>query len=51
MMSLSNLKFLPNSVVVKLANAGHAAYLNQPDNFHTALLNFLNLVKPLYQIS
>lgn len=39
--SLKNLSLLPNHAVVKLANAGHAAYLNQPQVWHTILYNFL----------
>jgi len=42
--SLSNLRVLPNGTVFKVPNAGHAAYINQPEIFHTALLSFLRLV-------
>ena len=39
--SLDNLRALPNSVVVRLPEAGHAAYMDKPDLWHTILYNFL----------
>lgn len=41
----SNMKVLPNGRVVKIPSAGHACYLNNPEVFHTACLNFLDLVR------
>uniref|UniRef100_A0A914UI28 Uncharacterized protein n=1 Tax=Plectus sambesii TaxID=2011161 RepID=A0A914UI28_9BILA len=43
--SASNMKVLPNGRVVKIPSAGHACYLNNPEVFHTACLNFLDLVR------
>lgn len=43
--SVANLKALPLSQVLRIEHAGHAAYLDQPEVFHTALLNFLQLVR------
>ena len=40
--SLENLQYLPNRVVVRLAEAGHAAYMDQPAIWHNILYNFLN---------
>jgi len=42
--SVSNLRALPRSQIFKIPQAGHAAYLNQPEIFHTGLLNFLNYI-------
>ncbi|XP_008848000.1 protein ABHD14A isoform X2 [Nannospalax galili] len=40
--SLRQLRHLPNHSVVKLHNAGHACYLHKPQDFHLALLAFLD---------
>ncbi|XP_055985866.1 protein ABHD14A isoform X3 [Sorex fumeus] len=40
--SMQQLRFLPNHSVVKLHNAGHACYLQKPQDFHQALLDFLD---------
>lgn len=40
--SMQQLRFLPNHSVVKLHNAGHACYLQKPQDFHLALLKFLD---------
>ena len=40
----NNLRILPNSQEVCLKNAGHAAYLDQPDVFHKMLYNFMELL-------
>lgn len=40
--SMQRLRYLPNHSVVKLHNAGHACYLQKPQDFHLALLNFLD---------
>lgn len=40
-----NLQNLPNGRVFKIENAGHPAYLDQPDVFHSTMINFLDLVK------
>lgn len=45
MSSKTNLSPLPNGRVVKVAEAGHAAYLNQPSVFQRAMINFLDLVR------
>ena len=39
--SLKDLSRLPNHVVVKLKDAKHPAYLQQPEVWHTVLHNFL----------
>lgn len=39
--SLKDLSLLPNHVVVKLKDAQHPAYLQQPEVWHTVLHNFL----------
>jgi len=41
----NNLKIMPNSQEVCLKNAGHAAYLDQPDLFHKMLYNFMKLLR------
>jgi abhydrolase domain-containing protein 14 len=43
--SASHLRALPNGRVFKVPHAGHAAYLNNPDMFHTLVLNFVDLVR------
>ncbi|XP_067012602.1 putative protein-lysine deacylase ABHD14B [Anabrus simplex] len=43
--ALKNLKVMPNSREVKLEQAGHPAYLNQPDVFHKLVYNFMLLLK------
>ena len=40
--SVKNLSLLPNHCVVKLENARHPAYLDQPRLWHNLLYNFLN---------
>ncbi|XP_051707554.1 protein ABHD14A isoform X1 [Oryctolagus cuniculus] len=40
--SLRQLRHLPNHTVVKLRAAGHACYLQKPQDFHLALLAFLD---------
>lgn len=39
-MSQNNLKIIPNMKVEVLENAGHAAYVDQPEQFHRLLFNF-----------
>ncbi|XP_072328094.1 protein ABHD14A isoform X1 [Scyliorhinus torazame] len=39
--SLKNLKQLPHHTVFKIPAAHHACYLDEPDEFHKALLDFL----------
>ncbi|XP_041046762.1 protein ABHD14A [Carcharodon carcharias] len=39
--SLKNLKHLPHHTVFKIPAARHACYLDEPDKFHKALLDFL----------
>ena len=39
--SLRHLSVLPNSQAVVLESAGHAAYTDQPEAWHTLLCNFL----------
>ncbi|VDN55691.1 unnamed protein product [Dracunculus medinensis] len=41
----SNLKRLPNSKLLKITSAGHACYLNDPQLFQSACLNFFDLVR------
>nr|XP_060621823.1 protein ABHD14A [Anolis sagrei ordinatus]XP_060621824.1 protein ABHD14A [Anolis sagrei ordinatus] len=43
--SLPSLQQIPKSKVVMLPEAGHACYLDQPKEFHKALLNFLSELK------
>ena len=43
--SASHLRALANGRVVKVPQAGHACYLNNPDVFHTLTLNFIELVR------
>ncbi|XP_061430268.1 putative protein-lysine deacylase ABHD14B isoform X2 [Lethenteron reissneri] len=43
--SLSNLRNLPNSTVLKMEGAGHACYLDSPAEWHSALLAFLGSLK------
>ncbi|XP_028853304.1 putative protein-lysine deacylase ABHD14B [Denticeps clupeoides] len=40
-LSLSNLKHLPNHRVVVMKGAGHPCYLDDPETWHKALLDFL----------
>lgn len=40
----NDLRIMPNSQEVCLKNAGHAAYLDQPDVFHKMLYNFMELL-------
>uniref|UniRef100_A0A670ILS0 Protein ABHD14A n=1 Tax=Podarcis muralis TaxID=64176 RepID=A0A670ILS0_PODMU len=43
--SLQSLQQIPKSRVVMLLGAGHACYLDKPQEFHKALLNFLGELK------
>ncbi|XP_063147991.1 protein ABHD14A isoform X1 [Candoia aspera] len=43
--SLQSLQQIPRSRVVMLPGAGHACYLDKPQEFHKALLNFLGELK------
>ncbi|KAM6474538.1 uncharacterized protein PHA67_006993 [Liasis olivaceus] len=43
--SLQSLQQIPRSRVVMLPGAGHACYLDKPQEFHKALLNFLRELK------
>ncbi|XP_077181992.1 protein ABHD14A isoform X3 [Paroedura picta] len=43
--SLQSLQQIPKSRVVILPGAGHACYLDKPQEFHKALLNFLGELK------
>ncbi len=42
--SLSNLKNLPNHRVVVMKGAGHPCYLDDPETWHKAVLDFLQLL-------
>ena len=39
--SLENLSLLPNKCIFQVTDASHAAYLNQPNVWHTVIYNFL----------
>ncbi|NXK88230.1 ABHEA protein, partial [Formicarius rufipectus] len=43
--ALQNLQHLPEHRVVVLPGAGHACYLDKPEDFHRALLAFLRQLK------
>ncbi|NXP23043.1 ABHEA protein, partial [Scytalopus superciliaris] len=43
--ALQNLQHLPQHHVVALPGAGHACYLDKPEDFHRALLGFLRQLK------
>ncbi|NXI38774.1 ABHEA protein, partial [Galbula dea] len=43
--ALQNLQHLPKHRVAVLSDAGHACYLDKPDDFHGALLGFLHHLK------
>ncbi|XP_070594790.1 protein ABHD14A isoform X2 [Erythrolamprus reginae] len=43
--SLKSLQQIPRSKVIMLLGAGHACYLDKPQEFHKALLNFLGELK------
>ncbi|NXR28059.1 ABHEA protein, partial [Cinclus mexicanus] len=43
--ALQNLQHLPEHRVVVLSGAGHACYLDKPEDFHQALLGFLHQLK------
>ncbi|NWV77958.1 ABHEA protein, partial [Dasyornis broadbenti] len=43
--ALQNLKHLPEHRVAVLPDAGHACYLDKPEDFHRALLGFLRQLK------
>jgi len=40
--AVENLRKLPNSVLLNIPEAGHAAYLDHTHLWHNALYNFLN---------
>lgn len=43
--ALQNLQHLPKHRVAVLSGAGHACYLDKPEEFHRALLGFLRQLK------
>lgn len=43
--ALQNLQHLPEHRVAVLSGAGHACYLDKPEDFHQALLGFLRQLK------
>ncbi|NXG75027.1 ABHEA protein, partial [Baryphthengus martii] len=43
--ALQNLRHLPGHHVVVMPDAGHACYLDKPEDFHRALLGFLRQLK------
>lgn len=43
--SLNNLKHLPEHQVLMLRGAGHACYLDKPNEWHRGLLDFLQQLK------
>ncbi|NXO82785.1 ABHEA protein, partial [Sitta europaea] len=43
--ALQNLQHLPEHRVAVLTGAGHACYLDKPEDFHQALLGFLSQLK------
>ncbi|NWV04938.1 ABHEA protein, partial [Ptilonorhynchus violaceus] len=43
--ALQNLQYLPEHRVAMLPGAGHACYLDKPEDFHRALLGFLRQLK------
>ncbi|XP_028574566.2 putative protein-lysine deacylase ABHD14B [Podarcis muralis] len=43
--SLNNLKNLPNHKVMLMKGAGHACYLDKPDEWHHGLLDFLKSIQ------
>ncbi|NWI65853.1 ABHEA protein, partial [Todus mexicanus] len=43
--ALQNLRHLPRHRVAVLPDAGHACYLDKPEDFHRALLGFLRQLK------
>ncbi|NWV65414.1 ABHEA protein, partial [Malurus elegans] len=43
--ALQNLQHLPEHRVAVLPGAGHACYLDKPEDFHRALLRFLSQLK------
>ncbi|NXH52539.1 ABHEA protein, partial [Rhabdornis inornatus] len=43
--ALQNLQHLPEHRVAMLSGAGHACYLDKPEDFHQALLDFLHQLK------
>ncbi|NXF06812.1 ABHEA protein, partial [Smithornis capensis] len=43
--ALQNLQHLPEHRVVVVPGAGHACYLDKPEDFHRALLGFLGQLK------
>lgn len=38
----THFKHLPNSEIIEIPDAGHPAYLNKPDIFHTIMFHFLS---------
>lgn len=43
--ALQSLRHLPRHRVAVVPDAGHACYLDKPENFHQALLGFLRQLK------
>lgn len=43
--SHQDLKTIPNFQAIILEKAGHAAYLDQPDKFHSLLYNFAKKIE------
>ncbi len=39
--SVRNLRELPNAEVCMMEDAGHACYMNKPDEWHKLLYNFI----------
>lgn len=44
--ALKNLKNLPKSKIEEIKDAGHACYMNKPNEFHEKLFQFLKTLKP-----
>ena len=42
--STRNLRELPNAELFPMDNAGHACYMNQPDQWHYLLVNFIQAI-------
>lgn len=43
--TLNNLKNLPNHTIMLMKGAGHACYLDKPDEWHQRLLDFLKNIE------
>lgn len=43
--SHQDLRMIPNFQVIVLKKAGHAAYIDQPDTFHSLLYNFAKKIE------